>query len=246
MKLGRKILSLGLALAMSTSMMAGSFPASAAGNAKSDFASKLESAYTDPDIEYRTEVRWWMAEGAHTDETLEEEVQAMYDAGFRGVELCQLNVSGLDAETYGYGSEQWNHDFHLVLNKALDLGMTVGLTSGTNWNTANIPGMDPDSQAANQCVFQLNEELAAGSSRTGAMPVNNNLREKATFIGAYAYKKASSGNETSAIEIDPNTIIDVTEKVVLNEDNRTGTLLAAGHGAGIQAGYSACILHQLF
>ena len=51
--------------------------------------------YTDPDIEYQTEVRWWMAEGHHSDATLEEEIQAMYDAGFRGVELCQLNEGSI-------------------------------------------------------------------------------------------------------------------------------------------------------
>lgn len=109
-------------------------------NANSDFHSKLITNYTNPDIEYKTEVRWWMASGLHTDETLEEEIQAMYDAGFRGFELCQLNDSNVNAKDYGYGSEQWNHDFHLVMNKALDLGMTVGLTSGTNWNTANWIG----------------------------------------------------------------------------------------------------------
>jgi len=193
-------------------------------NANSDFYYELVDNYAKPDIEYRSEVRWWMAEGGHTDETLIEEVQAMYDAGFRGVELCQLNVGGMDAATWGYGSEQWNHDFHLVLNKALDLGMTIGMTSGTNWNTSNVPGLDPDSEAAMQCVYQLNETLAAGASRTGALPTHKNLREKATFIGAYAYKKAVSGNETKAIELDPEVIINLTDKVVLNEDNRTGTL----------------------
>ena len=75
-------------------------------NAGSDFYYELVDNYEDPDIEYRTEVRWWMAEGGHTDETLLEEVQAMYDAGFRGVELCQLDVGGMDAATWGYGSEQ--------------------------------------------------------------------------------------------------------------------------------------------
>lgn len=70
----------------------------AALNAKagSDFYYELVDDYADSEIEYRTEVRWWMAEGGHTDQTLEEEVQAMYDAGFRGVELCQLNESSLE------------------------------------------------------------------------------------------------------------------------------------------------------
>lgn len=139
-------------------------------NERSDFYYELVDNYGKPEIEYRSEVRWWMAEGAHTDETLEEEVQAIYDAGFRGIELCQLNVSGLDASVYGYGSEQWNHDFRLVLNKALDLGMTVGLTSGTNWQTANVPGIDPDSQAANQCLFHISQHINAGGRFFGELP----------------------------------------------------------------------------
>ena len=189
MKLGRRILSFGMALAVSASVMAGSLPASAA-DSSTDFYSGLVRDYSDPALEYQTEVRWWLAEGAHTDETLMEELQTMYDAGFRGVELCQLDVGGLDGRVYGYGSDQWNHDYHLILNKALDLGMTVGMTAGTNWQTANVPGLDPDSQSANQSVIQLNETVAPGASRTGALPVNGNLRSKANFIGAYAYKKA--------------------------------------------------------
>ncbi len=100
-----------------------------------------------------------MAEGYHTDETLKEQLQAMYDAGFRGVELCQLDDHDIDAKVYGYGTNQWDHDLKLILNSALDLGMTVSLTSGAGWSTANIPGLDPDSQEANQCIFQTEEAL---------------------------------------------------------------------------------------
>ena len=127
----RRLLSLGLVLAMSTSILIGNFSTATAEGASSDFYNQLVNHYTAPDIDTRTEVRWWMAEGAHTDETLEEEVQAIYDAGFRGIELCQLDNGNINAGDYGYGSDQWNHDFHLVMNKALDLGMTLGLTS---WN----------------------------------------------------------------------------------------------------------------
>ena len=35
-----------------------------------ELVSRLEALYTAPDRAYATEVRWWMAEGAHTDETL--------------------------------------------------------------------------------------------------------------------------------------------------------------------------------
>ena len=229
----RRLLSLGLVLAMSTSILIGNFSTATAEGASSDFYNQLVNHYTAPDIENRTEVRWWMAEGAHTDETLEEEVQAIYDAGFRGIELCQLDNGNINAGDYGYGSDQWNHDFHLVMNKALDLGMTLGLTSGTNWNTTNVPGLDPDSQAANQCVFQLNEQLTAGTSRTGAIPTNGDLREKATFIGAYAYKKTGNNPITQDYRViqtrenssNPNTFTIETD-VILDKQN-TGLCFGA-------------------
>ena len=58
------------------------------GGGGSAFSQKLESRYIDPDRIFSTDVRWWLGEAAHTDETLLEEIQALYDAGFRGVELA--------------------------------------------------------------------------------------------------------------------------------------------------------------
>ena len=213
----------------------------AALNAKagSDFYYELVDNYADSDIGYRTEVRWWMAEGGHTDQTLEEEVQAMYDAGFRGVELCQLNESSLDATVYGYGSEQWNHDFHVVLNKALDLGMTVGITSGTNWNTTNVPGLDPNDQAAMQGVFATSELVESGASISGPAPrevlvagtfgapdTMQPVNDVNTFIGAYAFKvigpdtQMALGEEVEMTRLDSASCIDLTGKVTVDADGK--------------------------
>lgn len=205
----------------------------------SDFYNELVEKYADSDIEHRTEVRWWMAEGAHTDQTLEEEIQAMYDAGFRGVELCQLNDSSLDASVYGYGSEQWNHDFHVVLNKALDLGMTVGITSGTNWNTTNVPGLDPDSQAAMQGVFATSQSVKGGESINGPVPFEvlvpgsfgapdtmQPVNEKAGFIGAYALRVEGTGTQLALGEekeftrLDSKSVVDLTDKVTDDKDGK--------------------------
>ena len=35
-----------------------------------------------PAIEYRPELRWWLAEGLHTDETLRHEIETAYRLGF--------------------------------------------------------------------------------------------------------------------------------------------------------------------
>lgn len=147
--------------------------------------------FSSPAIGERTDVRWWMAAGMHTDETISEELHAMHDAGFSGVELCQLADRTIDEHIYGYGGAQWEHDVKLILNTALDLGMSVSLTSGAGWSTANVPGLDPDSQAANQCVVLLTESLSAGETRTGAIPTSEKLRKKARFLGAVAVKAVS-------------------------------------------------------
>lgn len=220
------------AVLLSMTILSGNLTATVAAaeaDGASSFAQRLSEKYSEPDIKNRTEVRWWMGEGLHTDETLKEEIQAIYDAGFRGFELCQLNDSNVDATKYGYGSEQWNHDFHLVLNTALDLGMTLGLTSGTNWSTANIPGLDPDSQEANQCIFETDEILEPGQSRTGEIPSTVSVeswgetkevavREKAKFVGAYAYKLKDDNT------IDSSTMIDLTSQVVPAEGSNIGSL----------------------
>lgn len=78
----------------------------AAISGNSAFQQELESKYIDPDRVYSSDVRGWLSAGL-TDETLLEEIQALYDGGFRGVELCMQSDG--DAAIYGYGGEQWAH-----------------------------------------------------------------------------------------------------------------------------------------
>ena len=156
---------------------------------ESSFEKALKEKFAHPSIGTRTDVRWWMASGMHTNETILEEINAMHTAGFGGVELCQLADRNVDEKLYGYGSKQWENDVKLILNTALDLGMSVSLTSGAGWSTSNVPGLDPDSQKANQCIVLITEDLKAGQKRTGSVPKNEHLREKAVFVGAVAMKK---------------------------------------------------------
>ncbi len=164
--------------------------------------------FSSSDISVRTDVRWWMAAGMHTNETVLEELHAMHAAGFSGVELCQLADRTIDEHIYGYGGAQWENDVKLILHTALDLGMSVSLTSGAGWSTANVPGLDPDAQAANQCVVLLTEDLCAGETRQGPIPTDGKLRPKAVFIGAAALRKA--GDAVYA----PDGVLVLTDRVV--------------------------------
>jgi len=173
-------------------------------NKNNAFYDLLSERYKNVEIVNATEVRWWMAQGSHTDETIVSEIRAMHDAGFRGVELCQLADKDIDQSVYGYGSDQWTHDVKLIINTAIDLGMTVSINSGAGWKVANVPGLDVDSPAANHCIVLLTEDIAAGETRKGAIPTSEALRPKAELLGVYAVRK-----EDVAGVYEPEGYIDV-------------------------------------
>ncbi len=154
-----------VAMVLSLAMIMTSVPAYAAGDQSAapvdtglekspDFEEYLESKYVDPDRVYSSDVRWWLGQASNTDEVLLDEIQALYDGGFRGVELCMQTDTTAAEEDYAYGSEMWAHKWNLMMNKLLDLGMGVYLTSGTNWATSNVPAssLDPSSEAALQVL----------------------------------------------------------------------------------------------
>ena len=155
------ILSLTLVLPFSMPALA----ADSSDNPEESFAQALEDRYVDPDRIYSSDVRWWLGSASATDETLEEEIQNLYDYGFRGVELCMQDDGAAPAEDYAYGSAMWSHKWKLMMNKLLDLGMGVYLTSGTNWASANVPAsrMDPTSEAAMQILASSYEPIFAES-----------------------------------------------------------------------------------
>src|SRR3954454_21556964 len=185
----------------------------------SAFTDYLQSNYIDPDRVYSSDVRWWLGDASHTDETLLEEVQALYDAGFRGVELAMQNDAGAPDAVYGYGSASWAHKWSLLMNKLLDLGMGVYLTSGTNWSTSNVPGLDPTSQAAMQNLTLGTGTVDAGQKLT-ALPAPAASAQKvgAKFVTAYAYKVVS-GNT-----VDPNSFVNLADKVTQGANTWTQTL----------------------
>ncbi|MCL2165594.1 MAG: hypothetical protein FWH55_14675, partial [Oscillospiraceae bacterium] len=146
--------------------------------------------YIDPDRVYSTDVRWWLGTAAYTTDTLREEIQALYDGGFRGVELCMQSASNnAPNATYAYGSPHWSYMWRLMMNELLDLGMGLYLTSGTNWATSNVPGLDPDSQQAMQVLAMSKQIVSPGQTITAlARPGTTRATNRGKFLGAYAYK----------------------------------------------------------
>ena len=114
-----------------------------------------------------------------TDEQLKTEIQQMYDSGFDGVELC-MQTSEAPTEDYAYGSDMWAHKWKLMMNTLLDHGMSVSLTSGTNWATSNVPGLDPDSRKQAR-LSQWRNGCCSGESIT-QLPQPETMQNKGTFM----------------------------------------------------------------
>lgn len=129
----------------------------------------LKKKIDQPEIEYWPEVRWWLAEAFHTDKTLKLDIDIIYNSGFGAVEFLAMDEDGADSSRYGWGSEEWVHDSHLVIEEATRRGMGASFTSGTNWATANLVTILPDDKAASKELNFTFETLAAGQSRTGPL-----------------------------------------------------------------------------
>ena len=87
-------LSLGAASAQSTG--------ASAPRAKDAFAAKLHAMFDDVEADYRPSVRWWLAEGLNTDDTLRKNVQEIQDSGFGAAEIA-VGPSSTSANVFGVG-----------------------------------------------------------------------------------------------------------------------------------------------
>jgi alpha-L-rhamnosidase len=130
----------------------------------------LSRLFASPAIEHRPELRWWLAEGLHTDETLRYEIETAHRLGFGGMEFLAMDEDAIDHSRYGWGSEEWVHDSQIVVEETTKRGMSVSFTSGTNWSNANLPSIDADHPAAAQELDVVIEELSDGAVREGALP----------------------------------------------------------------------------
>lgn len=124
----------------------------------------------EPAIEYRPELRWWLAEGLHSDATLRREIADAHRLGFGGMEFLAMDEGAIDHARYGWGSEEWVHDSQVVVEETTRRGMSVSFTSGTNWSNANLPTITPDDRAAAQELDVASETLAPGERRSGPLP----------------------------------------------------------------------------
>jgi hypothetical protein len=218
----------------------------------------------DPAIEFRPELRWWLAEGLHTDETLRYEIDTAHRLGFGGMEFLAMDEVAIDHGRYGWGAEEWVHDSQVVVEETTRRGMAVSFTSGTNWSNANLPTIDPDHPAAAKELDVVVDELAGGQTRTGALrridldaaPTTTQIpghrgevRDQSLVAVVAVRVVAPPAEQGAATVLDVDSVIDLTAQVV---DERLAWTAPAGdsawrlftfwlHGTGQTASPSATV-----
>lgn len=168
----RKLLAFTLSQCMLVSALASGVSTATAAQGKTDsFSMKVEKLLDDPVMNQRVGARWWLAEGSHTNETLTESIDELYECGFGSVEVVTLDESAhLDNATYAWGSKEWVEDTQLIVDECTKRNMGVSFTSGTNWSTANLFTITPDEETAAQELGYQTVELTAGEEFHGVLP----------------------------------------------------------------------------
>ncbi|WP_243228367.1 glycosyl hydrolase [Microbacterium sp. CIAB417] len=217
-----------------------------------DHRARLKS----PPIEYRPELRWWLAEGLHTDLTLRTEVETAHRLGFGGMEFLAMDEQAIDHGRYGWGSEEWVHDSGIVVEETTARGMSVSFTSGTNWSNANLPTIDADHPAAARELDYVTIDVSAGNPLSGVLPEIDLAADRGTsdVPGHRIAPKTQTFEAVVAAALvdegtlDSSSVIDLTERVRdgrlewAPEDDRPWRLFVFwSHGTGQTASPSATV-----
>ncbi|MDO4275181.1 MAG: glycosyl hydrolase [Eubacteriales bacterium] len=194
--------------------------------AEDDFAVAMEAKFAEPEMANRPYARWWLAEGSHTDETLRESVKELYEDGFGGVEFVTLTSEAeiLDDATYGWGSPEWIHDTKVIIEECKKYGMSVSMTGGTYWATANLPTILPDQQEASQelgyMTVNLKREEGKNTSYSGELPQCTlpGAATKQMLVSVIAAKVEDWGIPATVDE-ESGEVTDPGVKTVVNTDS---------------------------
>ena len=146
---------------------------------KDTFSQKLHAKFDTIETRYRPDVRWWLAEGMHTDETLRKNIRQLHELGFGAAEFLAMPEPGADSSLYGWGSQEWTDDTRLIIREATRLGMGFSLTSGAHWASANLPDTyvwqgqpyNPDSKAAAKELDYATVLVSGGQRFDGQLPL---------------------------------------------------------------------------
>lgn len=210
--------------------------------------------FKNPEAEYCPDVRWWLAEGLHTDQTLLHDLDMLKESGFGAIEFLAMDDPGADDKLYGWGSEEWVHDSQLLFKETTKREMGVSTTCGTNWSNCNLTSITPDDKAAAKELDYEIEHLKPGEKRSGKVKECNLIMHGVTkqeLLEVVAIRDLGI-REDGRHYLDPQSAQVLTNKVEEGclefqapEDGEYILFFFWIHGTGQTAGPSASVSYTI-
>jgi hypothetical protein len=202
----------------------------AQGNTGRDTA--IIDVFKNPDMDSKNMFRWWFPSSDVEESLIKEQVQALYDAGFGGVEVAIVpQFTEYDPAIYGWGTKKYNEMLKYILRaaKALPEKFRVDITITAHW-PPSLNTIDPNDPAASKELSYAYKKAVPGKGIELPMPEKklNDISErlKADFIFTDNFVSASAAKVASVdgnrITLEYNSMKDLSVLATKIIDPATG------------------------
>jgi hypothetical protein len=142
------------------------------GPAQDAWSDAFAERFTEGDSSAGAMFRYWLPGGAVDEVQVVREIEAIADAGYKGVEIAHVMDGArypVDPDLYGYGTDRWNQAVRAALEAADRRGLQVDLNLGSRWPMA-VPGLDIDGLASSKELAYGYALVEAGGAFKGDVP----------------------------------------------------------------------------
>ena len=183
---------------------------------------KLSSEFSNVPQEAKPRTRYWVPQAAVEEEDLRKDIRTIGEMGYGGIEVVGLSFSSdIIGEENMWGTDNWNRMMRVILEEAQKCGMYVDFTNGPQWPIAmpNISSADDEATLYEMTYGAV--DVAGGATYQGIVPKRTTIRKEGTtkLNAVLAYRK------TADKTIDFNSMVDLTDQVVLNQENQANSTI---------------------
>lgn len=240
-KRASRLLSLALALAVGTTALSGLFTAQAADDTGKE--SSIVDVFNNIDLDAKPMARMWFPDagaGADENDLIAEQINAMAEGGFGGVEIAFLadetTFTNEQAREVGWGTPNWVNVLKKTLRaaNAVEGGFKVDITITSHWPPV-INTIDPNEDTAStelsyQYAKITADDLAAGAKQL-ALPEQKTTDSKNGYFLEVDKFTDAAAVQVESVDEAGNVVLDFDS--VKNIGDRVSVIEGAGYAAGI-------------
>ena len=150
-------------------------------------------------MEHRPKIRYWIPAASVDEKDLRQEIRALCDRGFGGIEVVVLQMvpASILQSDDGWGTEHWNHVVEILNEETSKLGMTLDLAAGPGWPLASPALLFADAPGALTELTYGYQFVRGGDVWCGPLPGRRVQHDEGTpkRIAAMAYRADTSDPE---------------------------------------------------